>query len=110
MSDASRILLVYITAPDGECARRLGATLVRERHAACANIIDGLASCYWWQGEVETAVESLCLCKTTARAYPGLEARAKELHPYETPCIVALPLGAGYAPFLRWVDEETNKE
>jgi periplasmic divalent cation tolerance protein len=110
MSDASRILLVYITAPDGDCARRLGATLVRERHAACANIIDGLESCYWWQGALENARESLCLCNTTAEAYAGLEARAKELHPYETPCIVALPLSAGYAPFLGWVGEETKKE
>lgn len=102
-------LLVYITAPDPACARALGETLVRERLAACANIIDGMESCYWWQGKVESARESICLCKTTESAYTALERRARELHPYDTPCIVALPLSHGYQPFLRWIEDETGE-
>lgn len=101
------MLLVYITAPDPETARTLGMTLVRERLAACANIIDGMESCYWWEGKVESAQESVCLCKTTEAAYASLEKRAKELHPYDVPCIVALPLVRGHEPFMRWLAEET---
>ena len=102
-------LLVYITAPDMECARSLGQTLVRERLAACANLIDGMESCYWWQDKIESARECVCLCKTTEAAYPALELRAKELHPYDTPCIVALPLSHGNKAFLQWIEKETGE-
>lgn len=102
------MLLVYITVPDRETARSLGGTLVRERLAACVNIIDGMESFYWWNGQVENARECICLCKTTESAYPALEKRAKALHPYEVPCIVALPLTRGHDPFMRWLGEETS--
>lgn len=101
-------LLVYITAPDRDTARELCETLVHERLAACANILDGMESCYWWQGAMQRATESVCILKTTAPGFSALEKRALELHPYEVPCIVALPLTHGYAPFLRWIAEETQ--
>ena len=101
-------LFVYITAPDRLTARELSETLVRERLAACANILDGMESCYWWQGEMQRAAESVCILKTTASGFAALEKRALELHPYEVPCIVALPLMLGHAPFLRWIAEETQ--
>ena len=102
------ILFVYMTAPDRATARELAEILVRERLAACANILDGMESLYWWQGELRRAEESVCILKTTAAGYPALEQRARELHPYEVPCIVALPVPRGHAPFLRWVGEETR--
>ena len=101
-------LFVYMTAPDRDTAHRIAAVLVRERLAACANILDGADSIYWWQGVLEEAREAVCVLKTTDRAFPALEARARQLHPYETPCIVALPLAFGSAPFLRWIEEETT--
>ena len=99
-------LLVYITAPGRQEARALASTLVQERLAACANIIDGAESFYWWQGKMETAAESICILKTTDAVYPALEKRARELHPYEVPCIVALPLVQGSASFLQWIADE----
>lgn len=101
-------LFVYITAPDKDTARQLAGTLVRERLCACANIFDGMESVYWWQGEVQNAREAVLVCKTTESLYPAFEARARALHPYETPCIVALPMTAGFAPFLQWIADETR--
>lgn len=102
------ILFVYMTAPDRSVARELAETLVSERLAACANILDGMESLYWWQGKLQRAEEIACIFKTTAAGYSALEQRARELHPYEVPCIVALPVSRGHAPFLRWVNEETR--
>lgn len=104
------MILVYITAPDRKTARTLGSALVRERLAACVNIIDGMESFYWWDGKVESATESICLCKCAEASFPALEKRAKELHPYEVPCIVALPLTHGHEPFMQWIARETAVE
>ncbi len=101
-------LLVYITAPDAAVAEALCSTLVRERLAACANILEGASSLYWWQGALERASECICLLKTTAERFPALAARAREAHPYETPCIVALPLVAGDRDFLNWIRAEAS--
>lgn len=101
-------LFVYMTAPDLEWARNLATALVGERLCACANIIDGMESCYWWQDEVESGREAVVICKTTEEAYPALEKRAREIHPYDTPCIVALPLVQGFGPFLQWIADETR--
>lgn len=103
-------LFVYMTAPDKETAGSIARVLVQERLAACANILDGATSLYWWKGEIEEARECLCVLKTTDASFPALEARVRELHPYETPCIVALPISFGSAPFLRWIEEETVAE
>lgn len=103
-----KALLVYITTPDSRTASAMAKALVGERLCACANIIDGMESMYWWRGTLENSTESILLCKTTEAAYPALETRARELHPYETPCIVALPLERGLTSFMRWIAEETR--
>lgn len=102
-------LFIYMTAPDRTSARALAKALVEERLCACANIIDGMESFYWWDGNIENGRESVLVCKTTERLYPAFEARARELHPFEVPCIVALPLAGGFAPFLRWVEDSTRR-
>ena len=101
-------LLVYITAPGPGAAEKLCRALVEERLAACANMADGLRSLYWWRGEMEKAEETLCVLKTTRARFDALATRAKELHDYETPCIVALPLEAGDADYLAWIHTETT--
>ena len=101
-------LLVYVTMPDAASARAFGETLVRERLAACANILDGMASIYWWRDTLETATETVCLFKTTRERFPAFEKRAKALHPYEVPCIVAWPLEWGNKDFFDWIGAETG--
>ena len=102
-------LLVYMTAPDKESAASWCETLVAERLAACANIMDGVSSIYWWQGKLERASETVCVLKTTRGRFPALMARAKALHSYETPCIVALPLTDGLPDFFNWIATETTE-
>jgi periplasmic divalent cation tolerance protein len=96
-------LLVLVTAPDAETAAQLGRALVEERLAACANILPGLRSIYRWQGAVQDDAEVLMLIKTTAAAQPHLTQRILQLHPYDTPEVVALPIVAGADGYLGWL-------
>ena len=81
--------------------------LVEERLAACVSRVDGMVSLFRWQGALEQADESLLLVKTTSARYPALETRLRQLHPYDVPEILALPLLAGSAPYLDWLAAET---
>ncbi|WP_193210726.1 divalent-cation tolerance protein CutA [Luteolibacter marinus] len=96
-------VVVLCTFPDVEVARRVAGELVTRRLAACVNLVPGVESIYRWEGEVERSGEVLGLIKTTC--YPELEAGLKELHPYEVPEIVALPVGAGLPAYLAWLGE-----
>jgi len=93
------------TLPDRESASRLGGRLVEERLAACAQVVGPVSSVYRWQGEVETAAEWYCHLKTTAARVPALMSRIRELHPYETPEIIALPVAEGDPAYLAWIVE-----
>ncbi|MEJ2678933.1 MAG: divalent-cation tolerance protein CutA [Gemmatimonadota bacterium] len=98
---AARVVL--ITAPDVEVAERLVATLVEERLAACGNIVPGLLSIFRWQGAVEQERETLVVLKTVESAVPVLLRRADELHPYEVPEILVVPVETGHGPYLDWI-------
>jgi periplasmic divalent cation tolerance protein len=102
-------IFVYITASSMDEANRIADAVVGERLAACANIIPGMTSIYHWKGKVERAQECALILKTRAELFGQLEARVKALHSYDTPCIVALPVTAGSAGYLGWVEEETRK-
>lgn len=101
-------IFVYVTVPDQETADRLARDVVGARLAACANILPGMRSLYHWQGKIEQAEETVLIFKASAAQFAAIEARIKSLHPYDTPCIVALPVAAGHAPYLRWIDSETS--
>ena len=103
-------LLVLTTFSDLESARRTVRVLVEERLAACANLLPGVESVYRWKGVIETASEVTAMLKTTAGRYPALEARLKELHPYELPEIVAVEIRAGLGGYLAWVAENCEPE
>ena len=75
--------------------------------AACVNVMAPVRSIYRWQGKVETAQEVVLIAKTGSERYPALEARVRQLHPYETPCIVAWPHSHGYQDFANWVRTES---
>lgn len=112
MADATtaatdRHLLVLVTVPTVADGERIGRALVEGRHAACVNVVPGLRSVYRWQGAVETADEALLLVKTTREAFDRVAAAVQALHPYSLPEIVALPLAAGLAAYLAWIDEGT---
>ena len=107
MSDPA-ILLCLCTCPDAASAQKLAETLVGERLAACVNRLPGVLSTYRWQGEVNTDNEELLLIKTTADRLPALERRVLELHPYEVPELIAVPVADGHAAYLDWVREHSR--
>ncbi|OBU87704.1 divalent-cation tolerance protein CutA [Chromobacterium subtsugae] len=100
---SSDCLLVVCNVPDPQLAGQIAATLVAERLAACVNILPPCQSVYRWQEAVERAEETPLLIKTVRAAYPRLERRLAELHPYQVPEIVALPLERGLPSYLTWV-------
>jgi periplasmic divalent cation tolerance protein len=97
-------LAVLVTAPEGAPAESLARTLVAEGLAACVNRLPGIESTYRWEGQVQQDRETLLVIKTTASAYPDLERRIRELHPYEVPEVIALPIVRGSEPYLAWLD------
>jgi periplasmic divalent cation tolerance protein len=99
-----KAVVVLCTFPDLDQARQIGAALVERQVAACVNLIPGVESIYRWQGKVERAGEVLALIKTTR--YPDLEAALKELHSYEVPEILAIPVVAGLPAYLAWLSGE----
>jgi|GEM_PF-36924 len=104
-SDSEKKLVVLMTAPNREEARTIAHTLVGERLAACCNVVGGVGSIYRWEGKVEEAGEVLVIIKTSAERFPALERRIRELHSYDVPEVLALPVETGSGPYLRWLDE-----
>jgi len=96
-----------MTAANGEEATRLADLLIGAHLAACVQILPEMESVYRWQGAIERQTEVLLLAKTTRRRFADLEREVRALHSYDVPEIVALPIVAGSAPYLRWLGEET---
>ena len=101
-------LLVMSMFPDAEDARRIARTLVEEQLAACANLVPGAESIYWWKGVIESSAEVMAFFKTTEDQYKRFEERLQTLHPYKTPEIVALAPAEGLPAYLQWVMENVK--
>jgi periplasmic divalent cation tolerance protein len=104
MTDA---LLVLTTLPTADAAAEIAKVVVGEKLAACANILPALRSIYRWQGKVQDENEVLVLLKTQRVHYPRLKARILELHPYDVPEVLAIPVEQGHAAYLEWIARET---
>lgn len=103
----SPVRVVLVTAPDRESATTLTRRLVEEGRVACGNILPGLTSVYRWQGEIHQDSEHLLILKTRAELVAELASRIAELHPYDVPEVLALPVSGGFSPYLDWVVAET---
>jgi periplasmic divalent cation tolerance protein len=95
--------LVLTTCPDAEAAERIAQALVNERHAACVNILPIAKSIYRWKGRVESAAEQLLIIKSMTRTFGTIRSRILELHPYELPEIIAVPVTEGHPDYLAWI-------
>lgn len=102
------ISLLYSTFPDRNEAVFVARALLEKRLIACANIIDQAMSLYRWDGQVKEEPEVVMFAKTTSDKNEAAIALINDLHSYEVPCIVALPVEAGFGAFLSWVQEETH--
>jgi periplasmic divalent cation tolerance protein len=99
-------IVVLVTCGSAREARRIALELVEGWLAACGNIPEApVRSIYRWKGKVETAREYLLTVKTSRRRFAALEKTVKRLHSYDVPEIIALPIAAGSAEYLKWIDE-----
>ncbi len=103
MTDA---IMVLCTCSTEQEAIRIADALVETRLAACVNVLPTVQSIYHWQGKVETADEALLLIKTTQERFPAICERIVDLHSYEVPEIVALPIVEGSKKYLAWLREQ----
>jgi periplasmic divalent cation tolerance protein len=101
-------LIVVTTVGDRETALKIARHLIDGRLAACVNVLAPCTSVYRWQGKTEEAQEIPLLIKTHREAYPAVEAAIREMHPYELPEIVAVPVERGLPAYLEWVASETT--
>lgn len=108
MTGAAVARVVLVTAPDAAMAESLVRRLVDEGVVACGNILPGVTSIYRWQGAVERESESLIVLKTTAAAAADLVARVSELHPYEVPEVLVVPVEGGHGPYIQWVADNVT--
>jgi periplasmic divalent cation tolerance protein len=95
--------IALCTVPDETTAGQIANTLVSEKLAACVNIIPSVVSVYRWKDAVEHGQELLLLIKTSASVWPLLETRILELHPYELPEIIAVPIHSGQTDYIQWI-------
>jgi periplasmic divalent cation tolerance protein len=102
------VLFVYVTVGSRDEALSIGRTLVEEGLAACANVLGDMTSVYRWEGNVEQGAEAVLIAKTRSDRFDALAARIVELHSYELPCILALPVASGHAPYLDWIRAESG--
>lgn len=109
MKSATAFVLVLVTAPDLKTARHLARAALTKHLVACANLIPGVESHYWWREKLERDDEILMVMKTNAARLPALEELILEKHPYDTPEIVTLPLQSGTAKYLDWLGASTTK-
>ena len=102
-------LVVLTNCPDEVVADRIALALVEQGLAACVNRLAPVSSIYRWQGNVERAIEAPLLIKTTRERYGDVEQAIRHLHPYDVPEIIAWPIAAGNAAYLRWIESETAR-
>jgi periplasmic divalent cation tolerance protein len=102
-------IVVLVTVSGEDEAVKIARALVEAKLAACANIINNVRSIYAWEGKVEDDSELLMVIKTRRSIFSDLAAKVRELHSYDVPEIIALPIVDGSAEYLKWLNESTGK-
>lgn len=97
--------IVMTTAPDQAAARKLADALVEEGLAACVNVLPAMESIYRWQGRINRDSEHLLLIKSAQQKYSQIQQRILDLHPYELPEIIAVPISEGLPAYLDWLNK-----
>ncbi|MCS6966739.1 MAG: divalent-cation tolerance protein CutA [Candidatus Kapabacteria bacterium] len=110
MQNAAKFYVMFITTPSLENARQLARVLVAEHLAACCNVVPTVYSYFSWKDALHEAQEALLIVKTHQELLEALQQRVTELHPYDVPEIIALPLGVSAEPYLQWLHEVLRPE
>jgi len=101
----NRHVVVLVTAPSREVGSCIAEALLEQRLAACANVVSSVTSVYTWEGKTCSDEEVLLVIKTRSEAFDALADAVRNLHPYEVPEIIALPVVAGSQDYLDWIDQ-----
>jgi periplasmic divalent cation tolerance protein len=108
LKDAQGAMVVLTTVGNADSAQKLVETLVTERLVACGNVVGPMHSTYTWKGALCRDAEHLIVMKTRRELLETLLGRMRQLHPYECPEFLALPVEAGFAGYLDWLRENTR--
>jgi periplasmic divalent cation tolerance protein len=103
-NDRNQYIMCIISTPQDQ-AERIAKEFVSRKLAACAQIINPIHSIYWWQGKIEHDNESLILLKSVAGLTERIKLTLKDIHPYEVPELVVIPIQDGNASYLSWIGE-----
>jgi periplasmic divalent cation tolerance protein len=106
---AETILLALSTFPDPQIARQISNQLVRERFAACANILPSVESIYRWKDKIESGNETFVFFKVSEDWQSAFQDKLRSLHPYDVPEIIFVPVASGLPEYLRWVAENCGQ-
>ena len=106
---SERAVFVYTTYPSLVEAERIGKAVLERRLAACVNILPGMISHYWWQDKIERGEEVVMIIKTRASLSGDVSAAVKEMHSYETPAILVLPIESVDETYFAWLMTETEQ-
>ncbi|MBF0511099.1 MAG: divalent-cation tolerance protein CutA [Candidatus Omnitrophica bacterium] len=99
----SPCIVVFITAKDKKEAKKIAQGLLEAKLIACANIVSGVESFFWWQGKIDSSKEVLLILKTKKNLFKKITLKVKSLHSYQTPEIIALPVVSASKDYLDWV-------
>jgi periplasmic divalent cation tolerance protein len=100
-------IIILITTKDKKEAAKIARGLLEAKLIACANIVGGVQSLFWWQGKIDSSKEVYLILKTKKILFKKVAAKVKSLHSYQTPEIIALPIIAGSKDYLQWLDSST---
>ena len=98
-------IVILITSSSKEEAKKLTRVLIEEKLAACVNILSGVESLYWWKGKIESSKEWMLVVKTLGKMANKIVKRVKEIHSYEIPEVIALPIVQGNKDYLQWISD-----
>ena len=101
--------MIYITCSDREEAMVIGRALVEARLVACINLIPGMESVYWWKDEICSDREMILIAKTMGDRVPDLIEMVRDLHSYDVPCIISLPIESGNPEYLQWIGQSVQE-
>lgn len=101
-------IIIFITASTRAEANRIAKVLLKEKVIACANIISGVNSLFWWKGKLDSASENLLIIKTKTSRMEEVVRLVKENHSYQVPEIISTPIISGNMDYLKWIDREVN--
>lgn len=99
---------IFCTVPDQATAEKISLNLVSSHLAACCNIVSGVESVYYWEGKVCRDGELLLIIKSTQDKFEKIKEKIIELHPYEVPEVIALPIINGNESYLKWIEDLVN--